>query len=76
MIGQPYRTTSLAASYNETMPKSRRHVPVALALLLGLTSSSCLYTKRVILRHNKKVNAATAPKLLDATRDELSARIG
>lgn len=57
------------------MPKSRRHAPVALALLLGLTSSSCLYTKRVILRHNKKVNAATAPKLLDATRDELSARI-
>jgi outer membrane lipoprotein-sorting protein len=65
----------LTASYNETMPKSRRHVPVALALLLGLTSSSCLYTKRVILRHNKKVTAATAPKLLDATREQLSARI-
>jgi len=57
------------------MPKTRRHVPVALALLLGIASSSCLYTKRVILRHNKKVTAATAPKLLDATRDELSARI-
>jgi outer membrane lipoprotein-sorting protein len=57
------------------MSKSRRRVPVALALLLGLTSSSCLYTKRVILRHNKKVNSATAPKLLNATRDELSARI-
>jgi outer membrane lipoprotein-sorting protein len=66
---------ALAASYNEAMPKPRRHVPVALALLLGLTSSSCLYTKRVILRHNKKVNSATAPKLLNATRDELSARI-
>jgi hypothetical protein len=57
------------------MPKPRRRAPVALALLLGLTSSSCLYTKRVILRHNKKVNAATAPKLLDATQDELRARI-
>jgi outer membrane lipoprotein-sorting protein len=57
------------------MPKSHRHVPVALALILGLISSSCLYTKRVILRHNKKVTAATAPKLLTATREELSARI-
>ena len=57
------------------MPKPHRHVPVALALILGLTSSSCLYTKRVILRHNKKVTAATAPKLLAATGDELSARI-
>jgi hypothetical protein len=57
------------------MPKMRRPVPVALVLLLGLTSSSCLYTKRVILRHNKKITAATAPKLLDATQDELSARI-
>jgi outer membrane lipoprotein-sorting protein len=57
------------------MPKTRRHVPVALAILLGLTSSSCLYTKRVILRHNKKVTAATAPTLLTATRDELGMRI-
>jgi outer membrane lipoprotein-sorting protein len=57
------------------MPKTRRHVPVALAIILGLTSSSCLYTKRVILRHNKKVSAATAPTLLNATRDELAARI-
>jgi outer membrane lipoprotein-sorting protein len=63
------------ASYNETMPKTHRHVPVALAIILGFTSSSCLYTKRVILRHNKKVTAATAPKLLTATRDELNARI-
>jgi outer membrane lipoprotein-sorting protein len=63
------------ASYNETMPKPHRHVPVVLALILGFSSSSCLYTKRVILRHNKKVTAATAPKLLTATRDELSARI-
>jgi outer membrane lipoprotein-sorting protein len=57
------------------MPKPHRRVPVALALILGLTSGSCLYTKRVILRHGKKVTAATAPKLLTATRDELSARI-
>src|ERR1017187_8830618 len=57
------------------MPKTRRHVPVALAILLGLTSSSCLYTKRVILRHGKKVTDATAPVLLPATKDELAARI-
>jgi hypothetical protein len=63
------------ASYNETMPKPHRQVPVALALILGLTSSSCLYTKRVILRHGKKVTATTAPILLTATRDELNARI-
>jgi outer membrane lipoprotein-sorting protein len=63
------------ASYNETMPKSHRHVPVALALFLGLTSGSCLYTKRVILRHGQKVTATTAPPLRTATRDELIARI-
>ena len=59
------------------MPKTRRGiVPVALAILLGLTSSSCLYTKRVIPRHNKeRVTAATAPTLLTATRDELGKRI-
>lgn len=57
------------------MPKPHRRVPVALVLILGLFSSSCLYTKRVILRHNKKVTAATAPPLLTATRDELNARI-
>jgi outer membrane lipoprotein-sorting protein len=60
------------------MPKTHRHVPVALILILGLASSSCtslLFTKRVILRRGKKVTAATAPKLQTATRDELSARI-
>ncbi|HEY3825029.1 MAG TPA: hypothetical protein VGL82_10740 [Bryobacteraceae bacterium] len=57
------------------MPKLHRRAPVALALILGLISSSCLYTKRVILRHGKKVTAHTAPKLLTATRDELNARI-
>jgi len=63
------------ASYNKTMPKPHRQVPVALALILGLASSSCLYTKRVIFRHGKKVTATTAPMLRTATRDELSARI-
>lgn len=57
------------------MAKHHRHVPVALALILGLTTSSCLYTKRVILRRGQKVTAATAPKLLVATREELQARI-
>ena len=57
------------------MPKPHRQVPVALALILGLISSSCLYTKRVILRHGKKVSAATAPPLKTATREELSASI-
>jgi len=57
------------------MPKPHRHVPVALALILGFASSSCLYTKRVILRHGKKVTATTAPVLKTATRDELNARI-
>jgi outer membrane lipoprotein-sorting protein len=57
------------------MPNPHRRVPVVLAIVLGLTSSSCLYTKRVILRHGKKVSAATAPPLKSATRDELIARI-
>jgi hypothetical protein len=55
----------------KTMPNPRRHVPVALALFLGLTSTSCLYTKRVILRHGKKVSAGSAPVLLSSTRDQL-----
>jgi hypothetical protein len=57
------------------MPKTRRLVPVALALILGLSSTSCLFTRRVILRHNKKVTPGAAPKLLNATRDELNQRI-
>lgn len=57
------------------MPDLRRHVPVALALVLGLTTTSCLTTKRIILRHGKKVTSATAPPLLSATRDELNARL-
>src|SRR5580698_8687503 len=57
------------------MPNPHRYVPVALVLMLGLASSSCLYTKRVILRRGKKVTAATAPVLKTATRDELSAKI-
>jgi outer membrane lipoprotein-sorting protein len=57
------------------MPNSHRRVPVILVLFLGLTSSSCLYTKRVILRHNKKVSAATAPVLMTATAEQLNDRI-
>jgi hypothetical protein len=57
------------------MPKTRRLVPLALALILGLTSSSCLFTSRVILRHKKKVAPGQAPKLLTATRDALNMRI-
>jgi hypothetical protein len=63
------------ASYNETMPQTRRLVPVALAVILGLTSTSCLFTRRVILRHNKRVTPGAAPQLLTATRDELNMRI-
>ena len=57
------------------MPNPHRCVPVALALILGLTSTSCLYTKRVILRHGKKVSAGTAPVLLVSSRDGLTVRI-
>lgn len=57
------------------MPKTRRLVPVALALFLGLTSTSCLFTRRVILRHKQKVAPGQAPKLLTATRDELNMKI-
>ena len=57
------------------MPSPHRHAPVALALILGLLSTSCLYTKRVILRHGKPVNAASAPALLSATRDQLAGRL-
>jgi hypothetical protein len=57
------------------MPKTRRLIPVALALILGLTSTSCLFTRRVILRHKQKVTPGQAPKLLDATRDQLNMRI-
>lgn len=57
------------------MPKTRRLVPAILALILGLTSSSCLFTRRVILRHGKKVTPGSAPPLLSATRDELNMRI-
>jgi hypothetical protein len=58
------------------MPKPRRLVPVALAIILGLTSSSCLFTRRVILRGGKKVTPGSAPPLLSATRDDLNTRIG
>jgi len=59
------------------MSKLRRHVPVALALILASVSSSCgvlsgLFLRpRTILRHGKPA----AAKLLEATRDQLSERI-
>ena len=54
----------------------RRLVPVALALILGLTSSSCLFTRRVIHWHNKKTTpGGPPPVLLTATRDALNMRI-
>lgn len=56
------------------MRELRRHVPAALALLLGISLTSCLYTRRVILRHGKPVSGAP-PTLLVSTRDELNNRI-
>ena len=63
------------ASYNEAMRELRRSVPVAVALILGFTSSSCLYTKRVILRRGKPVTANSAPVLRNSTREGLTSRI-
>jgi len=57
------------------MSKTHRLAPVALAIILGITSSSCFFTRRVILRHGKKVTPGSAPALLTATRDELNMRI-
>ncbi len=57
------------------MPKMRRLVPAILAITLGLTSTSCLFTRRAIFRHHKKVTPGSAPPLLNATRDELNLRI-
>jgi hypothetical protein len=57
------------------MSKTRRLAPVALVIILGITSSSCFFTRRVILRHGKKVTPGSAPALLTATRDELNMRI-
>src|SRR5438477_8780438 len=56
------------------MRKLRRHVPGALALILGFCLTSCLYTKRVILRRGKPVGGI-APTLLVSTRDELNHRL-
>lgn len=57
------------------MPVTHRHVPVALALLLGLFSCSCIVSRRIVHRGGKPVTRGSAPKLLGATRDELNARI-
>jgi outer membrane lipoprotein-sorting protein len=53
----------------------RRCAPVALTLVLSLTTSSCLWTHRVILRGGKRVVAGASPVLLTATRDGLEKRI-
>ena len=58
-----------------TMHRLHRQGPVALALILGLFSTSCLYTKRFILRHGKPVTAASAPPLQTATRQQLVSHI-
>ena len=54
------------------MRKSPRHVPVALALVLGLFSTACI-TKGT--RKVRGASSATAPTLLTATREELNSRI-
>src|SRR5919198_386098 len=55
------------------MRKLRWHVPAALALIPGLFSSSCLISRRAILRHGKPAGAAQT--LLSSTRDGLNSRI-
>ncbi len=57
------------------MQRLRRSAPVALALILSFTSSSCLIKGRVIKRHGVAVTPGAAPLLLAATRDELTSRI-
>jgi outer membrane lipoprotein-sorting protein len=59
------------------MRKLRRHVPVALALILASLSSSCrlVSTPRTIFRRGKPATQAHAQTPLTATRDELNARI-
>jgi outer membrane lipoprotein-sorting protein len=52
-----------------------RCAPVALTLILSLTSSSCLWTHRVILRGGKRVVAGAAPVLMTSTRENLEKRI-
>ncbi len=55
------------------MPNPRRHVPVALVLILGLTCTSCFFTRtRNIFRRGKKVTPGSVPSLMTATRDELN----
>jgi outer membrane lipoprotein-sorting protein len=56
------------------MRNLRRLAPVALALISGFLSSSCV-VKRVITRHGKTVVAGAAPVLKTSTRDELNTRL-
>jgi outer membrane lipoprotein-sorting protein len=54
----------------------RRCAPVALTLVLSLTSSSCLWTHRVILRGGKRVaSGAAAPPLQASSLEGLLTRI-
>ena len=57
------------------MRRTRRFAPVALALILSFTASSCLISGRQIKRHGKVVQPGAAPVLQAATRDELTSRI-
>jgi hypothetical protein len=56
------------------MRNLRRLAPVALALISGFSSSSCV-VKRVITRHGKPVVAGAAPVLKVSTRDGLNDRL-
>lgn len=70
----PEAQTHPATSYNEAMRKLRRHLPVALAIILASLSSSCFISRaRLLHRHGKPVTQATPP--LTATRVELNDRI-
>ena len=55
------------------MRKLRRHVPVALALIFAVLSTSCFRVTRVITR--KKNQSGKPQQLLVANRDELNDRI-
>jgi outer membrane lipoprotein-sorting protein len=57
----------------KTMRKPRRQVPAALALILSLFSSSCLISRRAILRNGKPATASQP--LRSSTRDGLNSRI-
>jgi outer membrane lipoprotein-sorting protein len=57
----------------KTMRNPRRQVPAALALILSFVSSSCLISRRSILRNGKPATASQP--LRSSTRDGLNSRI-